>query len=181
MLGNRPGKRTQHARRLHGPSRTRNGCYPDRFHRIARIRSQARNRPATSIPPVLDVSAHIEFSRGPRANVQRHKKTMAVVIDAGSFALRPFCIDAQHNEFVNYEAITFPEHPKAGCDMYLRRVALFGLVEDGDGPLGIDVLAENGDILHTFTITRGGFEYLRRSLRFRVDRNVTTHSTGETR
>lgn len=63
----------------------------------------------------------------------------------------------------------------------MRRVALFGLVEDGDGPLGIDVLAENGDILHAFTITRGGFEYLRRSLRFRVDRNVTTHSTGETR
>ncbi|MHB1674641.1 MAG: hypothetical protein ACYCSP_10365 [Acidobacteriaceae bacterium] len=65
---------------------------------------------------------------------------MAVVIDAGSFALRPFRTDAQHNEFVNYEAITFPEHPKAGCDLYLRRVALFGLVEDGDGPLGIDVL-----------------------------------------
>jgi len=33
MIGNRPGKRTQHARRLNGPSRTRNGCYPDRFHR----------------------------------------------------------------------------------------------------------------------------------------------------
>ena len=33
MLGNRPGKRTQQARRLNGPSRTRNGCYPDRFHR----------------------------------------------------------------------------------------------------------------------------------------------------
>ena len=57
---------------------------------------------------------------------------MAVVIDANSFALHPFRIDIKNNQFVNYEAFIFPKHPKAGCDMYLRRVAaLFGLAERG--------------------------------------------------
>lgn len=33
MIGNRTGKHKQYSRRLNGPSRTRNGCCPDRFHR----------------------------------------------------------------------------------------------------------------------------------------------------
>jgi hypothetical protein len=85
-----------------------------------------------------------------------------------AFALRPVRMDVKNNCFINYEGTTFPKNPKAGCEMYLRRAAICGgFVEDGDGPLGIDVLAENGDILQTFTVSKAGFEYLRRCLRFR--------------
>ena len=92
---------------------------------------------------------------------------MSLAVHPQAFALRPIRVDSEKNVFINYEGTTFPSHPRDGCEMYLRRAALFGLIEDGDGPLGIDVLDENGDILQTFTITRDGFEYLRRSLKFR--------------
>ena len=88
-----------------------------------------------------------------------------------AFALRPLRIFEESDKLVHYEATTFPRNPWAGCELWLRRVdALFGLGKDGDGPigpLGVDALAENGDILQTFGVNRKGFEYLRGKLRFR--------------
>lgn len=85
-----------------------------------------------------------------------------------AFALRPMRINERKDIFVYYEATTFPKNPRAGCDMYLRRVELMGgFAENGEGPRGIDVLDEDGSILQTFTVSRRGFEYLRRTLKFR--------------
>ena len=39
-------------------------------------------------------------------------------------------------------------------------------IADGDAAQWVDVLAENGDILHEVRLTIKGFEYLRRTLKF---------------
>lgn len=100
---------------------------------------------------------------------------MGIVIDDKSFALRPLRIIPAKDELVFYEGTTFPRNPHAGVLMLLRRLVAFGFCSgvEADSPignLGVDILAENGDILHTFNITRKGFEYLRRTLKFRVER-----------
>ena len=100
---------------------------------------------------------------------------MAIVIDDKSFALRPLRIIPAKDELILYEGTTFPRNPYAGVHMWLRRLVAFGYCSgiEADSPIGdlsIDVLAENGDILHTFNITRKGFEYLRRTLKFRQER-----------
>lgn len=100
---------------------------------------------------------------------------MGIVIDDKSFALRPLRIIPVKDELILYEGTTFPGNPHAGVLLYLRRLVAFGYcsgveAESPIGDLGVDVLDENGDILHTFNITRKGFEYLRRSLRFRRER-----------
>lgn len=84
-----------------------------------------------------------------------------------AFALRPVRMLVKKNEFLYYEAITFPENPFNGCSMYLRR-CLGDLKEDGSNLL-IDVLDENGYIIQEYPITRKGFNYLRRVLKFQVE------------
>lgn len=71
------------------------------------------------------------------------------------------------NEFIYYEATTFPRNPYSGCEMYLRRCAAFGYLERDEGNLIIDVLNADGDIVQDFPINRKGFEYLRREFKFR--------------
>lgn len=64
--------------------------------------------------------------------------------------------------------------------MYLRRLAAFGFIEDESAsPLAIDVLSENGDILDTVTISRAGFEYLRRSLKFKREPKLDLTALSE--
>lgn len=92
---------------------------------------------------------------------------MSPVLNAAAFALRPVRVDVRNNRFINFKAITFPANPREGCELYLRRASMFGLIEDGEGLLNIDVLSHDGDILQTFAITQPGFEYLRQKLRFR--------------
>ena len=92
---------------------------------------------------------------------------MMITISPLAHALRPFRMDVRRNEFINFTATTFPKNPQAGCEMYLRRAEIFGLIEDGDGPRGIDVLDCEGDILQTFTATPQAFNYLRHKLKFR--------------
>ncbi len=85
-------------------------------------------------------------------------------------ALRVIRIDERRNEFINYEAMTFPKGPAAGCDMYLRRLAAFGFLlskDDISSNLAVDILDGEGDIIDTFPISSGGFLYLRGRLRFR--------------
>ena len=98
-------------------------------------------------------------------NFDRKKRTINLHPDA--FALRP--VRAVDNGFRYYTATTFPNNPWSGCEMYLRRLLRFGSLGVEDGTLVIDVLNENGDILQDFTVSRKGFEYLRRQLGFRVE------------
>jgi hypothetical protein len=95
---------------------------------------------------------------------------MPTSLDPKAFALRPLRIDVKNNAFIHYEATTWPANPYAGCEMMLRRVALFGVASD-DSSVAVDVLAENGDILDTIPIPRHGFEYLRRVLKFKRERD----------
>jgi hypothetical protein len=85
-------------------------------------------------------------------------------------ALRPVRIDVKRDRFIYYEAMTFPKHPAAGCNMYLRRLEACGLASASFSSVAVDVLDADGSILETVQITKDGFEYLRRQLRFRVDR-----------
>jgi hypothetical protein len=92
---------------------------------------------------------------------------MGITLNSEAFALRPTRINEKKNELIYYDAITFPNGPYAGCDVYLRRVALFGLSESRLCDVGLDVLNENGDIVQELYVTKKGFEYLRRCLKFR--------------
>jgi hypothetical protein len=94
---------------------------------------------------------------------------MTTPLDPKAVALRPLRIDVKNNVFVHYEATTWPANPHRGCEMMLRRVALFGKASE-DSPVAVDVLAENGDILDTIPIPRRAFEYLRRVLKFKRER-----------
>lgn len=89
-------------------------------------------------------------------------------LDKEAVALRPVRFLPEKNQIRYYEAITFPRDPFGGCSMYLRR-CLGNLIEDGSN-LTIDVLDAAGDIIQEYPITREGFEYLRRTLKFRVDK-----------
>lgn len=90
-----------------------------------------------------------------------------ITLHSEAFALRPTRINVSKNELIYYDAITFPNGPYAGCDVYLRRVALFGLSESRLSDVGLDVLNKDGDIVQELYITKRGFEYLRRCLKFR--------------
>jgi len=104
---------------------------------------------------------------------------MTVLAEPGAFALRAIRVSARRNMFINYEAITFPKDPAGGCDLYLRRARICGLAEGGEGPLGIDVLDRNGDIIQTFTVSRRAFEYLRRCLRFRREQSEESAQSAD--
>lgn len=69
-----------------------------------------------------------------------------------------------------YEGTTFPRDPWDGCQLYVRRLQALGhLKGDGTGIL-LDVLAATGDIVQDFPLSRPGLTYLRRQLRFRVEK-----------
>lgn len=74
------------------------------------------------------------------------------------------------NTIVEYEAVTFPRNPRAGCLMWLRRCEACGYIVNRLTGWVIDILDTNGDIIQEFNVTRRGFGYLRRSLKFRRER-----------
>lgn len=89
-----------------------------------------------------------------------------VQLHPDAVALRP--VRVMGEEMRLYTATTFPDGPWRGCELTLRRCMAFGyLVEESD--LIIDVLDENGDIIQDYSVSRDGFEYLRRVLQFRVE------------
>jgi hypothetical protein len=102
--------------------------------------------------------------------------TFARLTHPKAHALRPIRVDVKRNCFINYEATTFPNDPRGGCDMYLRRLKAFGHILDSaepvDGSLAVDVLDENGDIVDTLAISAHGFKYLRRQLKFRRENDA---------
>lgn len=56
---------------------------------------------------------------------------------------------------------TFPGRLLEGCAVVMRRLEIFGMIADADANQWVDILAENGDILHEIPLTVKGFEYLR--------------------
>jgi hypothetical protein len=81
-----------------------------------------------------------------------------------SHALRPARIVRE--DLRHFTGTTFPENPLEGCALVLRRLEAFGMIADADADQWVDVLANNGDILHEVPVTIKGFEYLRRTLKF---------------
>lgn len=85
-------------------------------------------------------------------------------------ALRAIRLVVKNNDIRNYTAVTF-ENPYQGCELWLRRCNAFGYLNVVDDAMtNIDVLDKKGDILETYPISRKGFNYLRRSLKFQVER-----------
>lgn len=84
-------------------------------------------------------------------------------------ALRPVYMDVKANEFKNYEAVTFPNGPAAGCDLYLRQVGVFPKPTEKT-PYTVDVLDADGDIIDEINLTREAFRYLCRRLKVKRDR-----------
>ena len=97
-----------------------------------------------------------------------------------AFALRAFRMDVKRNVFLNFEAVTFPNGPWAGCDVTLRRAAVCGITEESsDSLLGLDVLDKDGDIVQTLSLSRNAFEYLRRTLKLRREAFMAIHQKRE--
>lgn len=95
---------------------------------------------------------------------------IAASVPKTAHALRPMRIDRNENP-IHYTGTTFPQNPHAGCELTIRRMECFGYVlppEPGNlkGHLFVDILNSDGDILDTLAVTRDGFEYMRRTLRF---------------
>ena len=81
-----------------------------------------------------------------------------------SHALRPARI--VNEDLRHFTGTTFPGNPLQGCALVLRRLEAFGMIAHKDVDQWVDVLADNGDILHEVPVTIKGFEYLRRTLKF---------------
>lgn len=91
----------------------------------------------------------------------------AHTLHPGAVALRPVRVVGE--EFRFYEATTFPKRPWGGCEWTLRKLRACGqLADDGSG-IVLDVLDANHDVIQDFPLTKAGFEYLRRTLKFRVE------------
>jgi hypothetical protein len=95
-------------------------------------------------------------------------------LDKNAFALRPVRMLTKRNEFRYYEATTFPANPFNGCSMCLRRC--FDDLKEDDSNLLIDVLDENGDTIQEYPITRKGFNYLRRVLKFKIEHTPSNNA-----
>ena len=91
-------------------------------------------------------------------------------LDKKAFALRPVRVLVAKNEFRNYQSITFPGNTFQGCELYLRRC--FDELKDDGSHLMIDILDINGDIIQEYSITKKGFNYLRRVLKFKIDEKM---------
>ena len=95
---------------------------------------------------------------------------LKVGLSPSAHALRPVRL-LSSDRLRYYWAVTFPDDPWRGCELYLRRCKALGyLLRSGsDTDLLIDILDVDGDIVQDFGITSPGFEHLRRTLKFRVD------------
>lgn len=97
----------------------------------------------------------------------RRASALDVGLDPAAYALQ--LIRIVRGEFRIYEAVTFPDNPWQGCELYLRRCQAMGMI--GGNYATIDVLNEAGDIIQDYQISRVGFRYLRSQLKFKVVRD----------
>ncbi len=93
---------------------------------------------------------------------------MIVTAVEGASALRPVRLFRKRDELREYSTITF-DHPWRGCNFWLRRLSAVGMVTKKSDMM-IEILDDNDDIIQEVPITKKGFEYLRRKLRFRWER-----------
>ena len=91
-----------------------------------------------------------------------------ISLNENAHALRPVRAMVKDNRFRVYTATTF-KTPFKGCHLTLRRCDAFGYLKEEGANLVLDVLDKNGDIIQDFPLTKKGFEYLRRVLRFKVE------------
>jgi len=96
---------------------------------------------------------------------------MNVSLHSEVHALRPTRVDQKRNEFVHYEAITFPRNPWAGIEMYLRRARIAGSIDAVGSDYGIDILNIEGDIVQEFDVEKSAFDYLKRAFKCKVERD----------
>jgi hypothetical protein len=92
------------------------------------------------------------------------------VMPDDAYALRP--VRFMRNEQLKYySAVTFPENPRAGCDIYRRRCDITGGIAAGqDDATGIcDILNERDDIVADFWLNDKGLKFLYSKLNLRVD------------
>ena len=82
-------------------------------------------------------------------------------------ALRAFKVIADTDEIRNYFAVTF-KNPWSGCDLYLRRLSVFGMIVPEYSGFAVDALDSNHDILETWNLTAEGLRYLRREWNLRM-------------
>jgi len=100
---------------------------------------------------------------------------MFETLDPKAYALRPLRIRPKTDELILYTSTTFEPDPRAGIELLLRRMKVFGMLQGQPAKspiddLAVDVLDSEGDILQTFNLTPHGFEYLRAKLKFRVEK-----------
>lgn len=88
-------------------------------------------------------------------------------LDSRAIALQPVRMREKQNDFVYYEATTFPRDPFKGCEWALRQLAALGYLRDDGSHLVIDVLSDPDTVIQDYPITRAGFEWLRNRWKFR--------------
>lgn len=65
-----------------------------------------------------------------------------------------------------YTPLYFPESPRSRLAGFLNRLRLFN---GGEDYATLDILDEEGDIIQDFVVSRDGFKYAQRTLKFRVE------------
>jgi hypothetical protein len=97
---------------------------------------------------------------------------MAFDLPESAHALRVVRCNPTGNNFVYYEAITFPENPRGICDMYLRRASVCGRIAPNvESNYVIDILDANADTVAEFPAERKAARYLIEKLKLRVVRD----------
>jgi len=97
---------------------------------------------------------------------------LPIELHQDAVALRVVRVFKTGEGFRYYEATTFPDNPRQGCALYLRRCEAFGFLVSNDALIVVDGLNADGDIIQDFPLTRPGLRYLQRELGFKVDVNA---------
>lgn len=95
------------------------------------------------------------------------KRRIDLTVHEEAYVMRPVRVVGEHLRV--YAGTYFPkeDNPPGVINMHLRRM-LGGVTQHGaeDEYATLDILDKDGDIIQDFAITKGGFEYLRRVLKF---------------
>jgi hypothetical protein len=104
------------------------------------------------------------------------------ILDKNAHALRVCRLLKSKDEIRYYEPITFPKDPYKGCELYLRRCEVFGyILTNSSSPYLIDVFDKEGDIIQDFEISKNGFKYLQKELKFKIDKELMNIGSWESK
>lgn len=93
------------------------------------------------------------------------------VLDPCAYALRLVRVDEKRNEFLNYEAVTFPKGPWDGVELYLRRACIKPKAAT-DSAYVVDILDAEGDIVQDFIVSQQQANYFKTKLKLRRERDA---------